>query len=756
MGFFTSKQASAARQQARGLGIQATARKRFQKQLRIEQLEDRRLLAGEVFNDPDYSTLQWGLNNVGQNGGTYDIDIDASAAWSISTGSMNTILAEVDSGIDYTNKDVYLNIWINQAEIPASLRQNLIDTDSDGRITFRDLNIPVNFSFLNDANGNGYRDGGDLLLDVRWTDGIDGDANGRTDDLIGWDFQDNDNDPKPEQNDAHGTTMSQWIGGIPNNNLGSVGVNWSISIMPVRTLPATSRDLNPLIGAAGLDYAVANQASISVLYGGNYIFSQTLYDAVDRARLAGHLVVAPAGNDSVNSDITPRYPASFNLDNMIAATSINPNDGMDAAWNYGLTTVDLAGPTSPGGGTSGGAAYVGGVAALLKTIHPEWNYQQLKDRILSTVEPSAALAGKTVTGGRLNAASALAETSIHVSDPSITETNSGTSQVVFTVTRLGDIVGTTNVDWTTTSGTAIAGNDFVFASGQLSFATSVNSLTISIAIIGDQIAESTETFLLDLSNATGNTLIADSRSQATIIDNDTPPTKFYVVNDGSPDRTYEYSATGSAIENYSINSGNTQPRGAASNVTGNTVWVADKNRKVYVYNTSGGLQGSWSAGSLASNALVEGVATNGTDVWIVDSKSDKVFRYSNAAGKLTGSQNAASSFSLNGSNTNPKGIVTDGTYLWVVNDSTTDKVFKYQISTNALVSSWTIIGGGGRPTGITLDPSNASMDMWIVDSSSDKVYRLADARTTIATSVAATSPFSLVCTYSTSKCPFGI
>jgi hypothetical protein len=57
------------------------------------------------------------------------------------------------------------------------------------------------------------------------------------------------------------------------------------------------------------------------------------------------------------------------------------------------------------------------------------------------------------------------------------------------------------------------------------------------------------------------------------------------------------------------------------------VWVVDNNRNVYVYNTSGGLLGSWTAGSLANNAQPTGIATNGTDVWIVDAKSDKVFRY---------------------------------------------------------------------------------------------------------------------------------
>ena len=102
-------------------------------------------------------------------------------------------------------------------------------------------------------------------------------------------------------------------------------------------------------------------------------------------------------------------------------------------------------------------------------------------------------------------------------------------------------------------------------------------------------------------------------------------TKFYVVNDAQPNRTYEYDANGTGVENYALNSGNTAPRGAASTAAGDKVWVVDANKKVYVYNTSGGLLGSWTAGSLASNATVEGIATNGTDVWIVDAKQDKVF-----------------------------------------------------------------------------------------------------------------------------------
>ncbi len=108
-------------------------------------------------------------------------------------------------------------------------------------------------------------------------------------------------------------------------------------------------------------------------------------------------------------------------------------------------------------------------------------------------------------------------------------------------------------------------------------------------------------------------------------------TKFYVVNDAAQDQTYEYYANGGSRESYNLNSANTAPRGAASTIAGEKVWVVDANRKVYVYNTGGGLVGSWTAGTLASNATVEGIATNGTDVWIVDAKSDKVYKYSGAA-----------------------------------------------------------------------------------------------------------------------------
>ena len=221
------------------------------------------------------------------------------------------------------------------------------------------------------------------------------------------------------------------------------------------------------------------------------------------------------------------------------------------------------------------------------------------------------------------------------------------------------------------------------------------------------------------------------------------PTKFYVVDDSTRDRTYQYANTGElTIDNFSMNTGNTAPRGAASNAAGTTVWVADKNRNVYVYNNSGTPQGSWTASSLSSTAQVEGVATNGTDVWIVDNTTDKVFRHTGAASRVSGSQSAASSFKLNSANSNPKGIVTDGVSIWVVNDSTTDQIFKYTVG-GSYLGSWTIDSANKSPTGLTIDPTNGSQDIWVVDNGTDKIYQYANSRGRTSGSQAISATYAL-------------
>jgi hypothetical protein len=185
------------------------------------------------------------------------------------------------------------------------------------------------------------------------------------------------------------------------------------------------------------------------------------------------------------------------------------------------------------------------------------------------------------------------------------------------------------------------------------------------------------------------------------------------------------------------------PQGIASNAAGTTQWVVDANKNVYVYSSSGTLLGSWSAGSLSSSATLTGIATNGTDIWLADSYADKVYKYAGAASRLSGSQSAASSFSLAGGKSgdhNPQDIVTDGTSFWVV-DGTKLKVFKYTLA-GKLLGSWAIDPANMQPTGITINPNSVS-DVWIVDSGTLKVYDYAAAAGRTSGSQTAAATFAL-------------
>src|SRR5688572_4666032 len=90
-------------------------------------------------NDPGVTGGQtWGLyGDVGSP--TNAFGSQATEAWAAGTGSMKVGIGVVDSGVDYTHPDLFLNIWLNQKEIPLSFRGALTDADSDGLITFRDL-----------------------------------------------------------------------------------------------------------------------------------------------------------------------------------------------------------------------------------------------------------------------------------------------------------------------------------------------------------------------------------------------------------------------------------------------------------------------------------------------------------------------------------------------------------------------------------------------------------------------------------------
>jgi hypothetical protein len=260
-----------------------------------------------------------------------------------------------------------------------------------------------------------------------------------------------------------------------------------------------------------------------------------------------------------------------------------------------------------------------------------------------------------------------------------------------------------------------------------------------VPTIDDGSADPTRYFTVSLPSATDG-VITTGQGIGTILDD----TKFYVVNDGGNDQTYQYASSGAALGNSALTSGDTAPRGVATTAAGTTEWVVDANKNVYVYSTGGALLGSWSAGGLSSSATLTGIATNGTDIWLVDGYGDKVYDYAGAASRLSGSQSAASSFSLvkkhGNANTNPLDIVTDGTSFWVV-DGSALKVFKYTLS-GSLLGSWSIDPANAHPTGLTINPTNVS-DIWIVDSGTLKVYDYRGAASRTSGSQNASATFAL-------------
>lgn len=324
-----------------------------------------------VPNDPSLSQL-WGLSNSGQSGGVADADIDAPEAWRVTTGSRSVVIAVIDSGVDVNHPDLAANIWRNPGEIPGN--------------------------------------------------GVDDDGNGFVDDVSGWDFVARDN--TPEDGNGHGTHVAGTIGAVGNNGRGIVGVNWEVSILPLKFLDdsgsgSTSAAIAAINYATALRTAGVNVVASNNSWGGGG-YSSALNTAIARHNDAGIMFIAAAGNEAANNDSIPSYPANYDLPNVISVAALDRSDRLASFSNYGRTSVDLGAPgvsiysTTPGNGystysgTSMAAPHVAGVVGLLAAANPQATVAEMRAAILDTVVPVAALgSGRTVTGGRLNAAAAL-------------------------------------------------------------------------------------------------------------------------------------------------------------------------------------------------------------------------------------------------------------------------------------------------------------------------------------------------------------
>jgi len=319
---------------------------------------DYHIRVASVFpNDPRFldGTL-WSLNNAGQDGGLANADIDAPEAWSVRTSASNVIVAVIDSGIRYTHEDLAANMWTNPRDGSHGL--NALTGSSD-----------------------------------------------------------------PDDDNGHGTRVAGVIGAVGNNGIGVVGVAWRVQLMACKFV--NSFGYGTVARAlACLDYARTNGAHIINASWG-LDDSLSLSNAMVALKASGIIVVAAAGNGPRNIDLTPHYPASYDLENIITVAATTRHDALYGLSNFGASNVDLAAPGDEvystqfksdsaysfdvfqQGDTSMAAAYVSGAVALLRAVHPSETPAQIKQRLLAATDSLPGLAGKCVSGGRLNLRKAL-------------------------------------------------------------------------------------------------------------------------------------------------------------------------------------------------------------------------------------------------------------------------------------------------------------------------------------------------------------
>lgn len=294
--------------------------------------------------------------------------IAGPAAWDITTGDPSITVGVIDTGIDYDHPDLAANVWTGPGGIHG-------------------------YNFIN-------------------------------------------NTPDPMDNNGHGTHCAGTIGAVTNNGVGVAGVNWTASIMGLKFLDAggSGTDANAV---RAIDWVIEQNnlgnSNVKVLSNswGGYGPSPALKSAIERARDAGIVFVAAAGNESfdIDSSNCVEAPAGLNVSNIVAVAATNSADNLASFSNYGKSKVDLGAPGvgiystvwnnsyTTMDGTSMACPHVAGALVLTLAGNPGLDMDGLIDRLLANVDPVSALNNKTNTGGRLNLWRAVSNTPNPSYDP---------------------------------------------------------------------------------------------------------------------------------------------------------------------------------------------------------------------------------------------------------------------------------------------------------------------------------------------------
>jgi subtilisin family serine protease len=381
-------------------------------------------------NDPIHDAVlaegRWGFHNTGPNlapGYLTDFDIDAPEAWEFQRGDLATVVAVLDNGVDVTHEDLYLNVFLNNHEVPYPVVNAHADASTgsgaltdDGLptvLTFYDLNMPDVVSALaargwSNTNEQPYIDGEDVVnwwgnCAVHGNDGVncnDNDGNGFVDDLVGWNFWDESNRTFNVGMGDHGTPVAGLIAAIADNGIFVTGVAPRVRVLPVRNFSSMSTIVY------ALSFNEVRVINISQSYGFTGLDLAEIDALLATLEPEGVVLVASLHNGG-------RYTSGNDpsrREQVISANNFQPDGARSSTGSAFGPKTDVSAPgtgmyslnprtaTAPGGlrafgGTSAASPVTAGVAALVASEDPTLSPEQIRQVLRMTATDPAPVSG---------------------------------------------------------------------------------------------------------------------------------------------------------------------------------------------------------------------------------------------------------------------------------------------------------------------------------------------------------------------------